>query len=215
MILGIDTSGKNLGFALSEHGKLMTSQLSRPGLRHGEILQTALIEFLTENNIGLASLSGIAAILGPGSFTGLRIGLAAAKGYCYSLGLPLAGISSLRAVAGLYPSKTDRLIVVADAGRKELYYAMFDCSQNTPVRLSPDSIGGLKQISELAGNECCVCGPGHLKEQIVSEIGLGDYYISDNFNLAEPAALIGEQKINDGECLELKTATPVYVRPNF
>ena len=215
MILGIDTSGKNLGFALSENGKPVASQLSHPGLRHGEILQTALDEFLKKNGTGLVDLSGITIILGPGSFTGLRIGLAAAKGYCYSLGLPLAGISSLRAMAGLYPSKTAKLIVVADAGRKELYYAMFDCSQNAPVRLSSDSIGGLKEISQLADEGGYICGPGRLEEQITAEVGLCDYYISDNFNLAEPAAAIGERKIAEGDCLELKTATPVYVRPNF
>lgn len=215
MILGIDTSGKNLGFSLGENGRIIASELSRPGLRHGEILQSALDEFLVKNNISLTTLAGISVILGPGSFTGLRIGLAAAKGYCYSLQLPLAGISSLRAVAALYPSEAGKLIVVADAGRKELYYAMFECGQNALARLGPDSIGGLKEISALAADKCHICGPGHLKERIMAGVELCDYYISDNFNLAEPAVLIGEQKLADGDYLELKTATPVYVRPNF
>lgn len=94
MVLGIDTSGENLGLAICQDGDIMFSSLSRPGLRHGEIIQKVTKDFLLKNRISFNDLSGVSVTIGPGSFTGLRIGLSAAKGYSYSLGIPLAGVST-------------------------------------------------------------------------------------------------------------------------
>lgn len=215
MILAIDTSGKGLGFALCENGDIKASQLTKPGLRHGEILQSALADFLNANRIGFADITGLAVTMGPGSFTGLRIGLAAAKGYCYAFNLPLAGTSTLLAAASLCPGKSEKLIVVADAGRNELYYAMFDCTKDTPSRLVPDSIGCPDKITGLAEKDGSFCGPEHLKEQIIAGVGQCSYYNIDDYNLAIPAALEGETAILKRAYLDIKTATPVYVRSGF
>ena len=79
MVLGIDTSGENLGLALSNQGKLIASSLTKPGLRHGGIIQQMIDGFLKGSGLGFSDLTGISVTLGPGSFTGLRIGLAAVK----------------------------------------------------------------------------------------------------------------------------------------
>ena len=81
MILAIDTSGQNLGLALAANGECVSSLLLKPGLKHGEILQNTIAEFIDKAGVDFDKLTAIASTLGPGSFTGLRIGLAAAKAY--------------------------------------------------------------------------------------------------------------------------------------
>jgi tRNA threonylcarbamoyladenosine biosynthesis protein TsaB len=215
MILGIDTSGKNLGLAVGCKEEIIASSLTRPGLRHGEILQERIDSFLTGEDISIRDLKGLSVTLGPGSFTGLRIGLAAVKGYSYALNIPLAGISTLHAGAGAYKNTAEKVAVIIDARRDEIYYAMFDCSKSTPQRLTPDNIGPVADLCKSIDGNTILFGPAHLSEHFVAQTGQSDYHISDNFNLAETAALIGEKKIAGNECLETATAVPVYLRCGF
>jgi len=214
-MLGIDTSGVNLGLAVSRKGEIIASSLTKPGLRHGEILQKRIDSFLSDANISLAELRGVSVTLGPGSFTGLRIGLAAAKGYCYALNIPLAGISTLCAGAGAYTNTAEKIAVIIDARRDEIYYALFDCSGLTPRGLTPDCVGPMADLRDITDDSTILYGPGHLSEQFVAQMSQSDYHISDDYNLAESAASIGELKTADNENLETATAVPIYLRSGF
>jgi tRNA threonylcarbamoyladenosine biosynthesis protein TsaB len=212
MILAIDTSGKNLGLALCHDGKIEASSLTRPGLKHGEILQDEIAGFLKKNDIAFGDLTGSSVTIGPGSFTGLRIGLAAAKGYAYALKIPLAGISTLLASAGHFKNISRPVMPVINARRQEFYYALFDCSGQVPKRLTPDAMGKLPESKESIKEDTIIFGSSELQEQLVAEFTCCDYHISDNFNLAGPAGLWGERKIIESDVLDLATAVPVYVR---
>jgi tRNA threonylcarbamoyladenosine biosynthesis protein TsaB len=215
MVLGIDTSGKNLGLALCSKGEIRASFLTSPGLRHGEIVQNMVAEFLNEHKIDFHDLEGISVTHGPGSFTGLRIGMAAAKGYCYALSLPLTGISTLLAGAHAVGKQADRVAAVMDARRSELYWAIFDCSGDVVRRVTPDTVSS---IAELAGNlteKTIICGPSQLENILVSRIGKPEYCINDDFNLAVPAAMIGERDISQGVRSDAGSLTPAYVRSDF
>jgi tRNA threonylcarbamoyladenosine biosynthesis protein TsaB len=215
VILAIDTSGKNLGLALCRNGKIEASSLSRPGLKHGEILQGEIAGFLKSSGISFKDLTGLSITLGPGSFTGLRIGLAAAKGYAYALDLPLTGISTLFAVATFADARSEKVLVVVDARRQEFYYAFFDCSGDEPERKSPDSIGNIHDIRKSISGDTIVLGPSRLKELFVAESIYSEYHVADNFNLAGPAGLWGEKQLRRGEALDKSTAVPVYLRSGF
>ena len=215
MILGIDTSGTALGLALCKDGKITASLLTKPGLRHGEILQQNIDSFLHDNGFSLSDLTAIAVTLGPGSFTGLRIGLAAAKGYAFALNLPLTGISTLLAGAYKFSDFSKEVVVIIDARREEFYYATFDCSKKLPVRLTEDKAGKLESVLKSTDSDIIIFGPSHLKEHFVAETGQSDYYISDDYNLAEAAALAGEGQIAAGDILDRANAVPCYIRTGF
>lgn len=215
MVLGIDTSGENLGLAICYDGRLLYSCLSKPGLRHGEILQKVTANFLSDNRIGFRDLTGVSVTIGPGSFTGLRIGLTAAKGYSYSLQIPLAGVSALLAGAHAYSNFSRKVMVVIDARRKEFYWAIFDCSSKYPERLSGDSVGSLNDLKEMASEDIIFFGPSHLKELFLSEIKRCEYHISDDFNLAIIASYLGEQDIINGRNVDTATIVPFYLRSRF
>jgi tRNA threonylcarbamoyladenosine biosynthesis protein TsaB len=215
MILALDTSGKNLGLALCDNRKVIASRLTHPGLKHGEILQAAVGNFLNEAQAGFNKLTGIAVTLGPGSYTGLRIGLAAAKGYAYALKLPLAGFSTLEAGAGFLHDVSQKVVSIIDARRQEYYYAVFDCLGDRPMNVIPDSIGSLEDVRKLIDDNTIIVGPPSIKELIVAETDFSDYHNSDNLNLAEPAGLWAVRKIEAGETLDTATAVPVYLRVEF
>ncbi|MCP4580348.1 MAG: tRNA (adenosine(37)-N6)-threonylcarbamoyltransferase complex dimerization subunit type 1 TsaB [candidate division Zixibacteria bacterium] len=212
MMLGLDTSGKNLGLAVCNKGEVITSSLTQPGLRHGEILQQRIDGFLSGSNLSLDDLTGVSVTLGPGSFTGLRIGLAAAKGYCYALNIPLTGISTLSAGAGFISPKAAKTAVIIDAMRDEFYYALFDSSGPTPRRLIPDSVGPMANLYDIIDDKTIIFGPEHLMEQFVAQFDHSDYHISDSLNLAETAGLIGEENAEIREYLEMAEAIPIYLR---
>ncbi len=215
MVLGIDTSGENLGLAVCRRGEILASSLTKPGLRHGEILQQAIGEFLKENRLGFNELSGVSVTLGPGSFTGLRIGLAAAKGYSYSMRIPLAGVSTLLAGAWAFSNYPKKVVVIIDARRNEYYSAVFDCSHETPARLSPDTIGRFDDFKEYAAGDVVFFGSSQLKELFVSKAGQYEFHLSDDFNLAEPASRLGEQDISDNRNLDTASVVPFYLRHGF
>jgi tRNA threonylcarbamoyladenosine biosynthesis protein TsaB len=212
MILAIDTSGQNLGLALAINGECNHSLLLKPGLKHGEILQNTVAELIQKAGVDFGKLTAIASTLGPGSFTGLRIGLAAAKAYSYALNIPLTGISTLESAAYAIANAPRPVVVLFDAKRNEIYWAAFDCSRDIPVRLTPDTVGPIEQLQELADNEAIFFGPQSLEGLIKQQFGVADYRANDDFNLAIPAALSGEQDIKRGLQLERNELTPIYLR---
>ncbi len=215
MILAIDTSGQNLGLALLSEGDIINSILLKPGLRHGEIIQEEVDRFLDNSKVKFGDVGGMAVTLGPGSFTGLRIGMAAVKGYAYSLNIPISGISTLFAGSHYFSNIDQKVVVIVDARRDEFYFAKFDCSGDEPARLTDDTAGNLNQLQKSINDDTILFGPSHLAEQFVALDGQSRYHISDDFNLAEPTARWGERNIKSSDLLDLETATPVYVRAGF
>jgi tRNA threonylcarbamoyl adenosine modification protein YeaZ len=106
-ILAIDTSGTNALVALGEaDGTLLAERRWVAGYRHGEELLRQIDEMLTSTGVALVDLSGIVVGTGPGAFTGLRVGLATAKGLAHGLGTPIAGVAT-----------SEALLLAASAGR--------------------------------------------------------------------------------------------------
>ena len=99
-ILNIETSSKNCSVCLSSNGELISSFDSEDiTYKHRELLTSSIQNILNENNLSVKDLSAVSVGIGPGSFTGLRIGLSVAKGLCYSHNIDLIGISSLKIIA--------------------------------------------------------------------------------------------------------------------
>ena len=122
LILNIETSSKNCSVCLSSKGKLIQSFDSEDDtFRHSELLTSSIQDILSENNIDVKDLSVVSIGIGPGSFTGLRIGFSVAKGLCYPHNINLVGISSLKIIANSVIKENKNIIsLIKDKG--EYFY---------------------------------------------------------------------------------------------
>ena len=122
IILNIETSSKNCSVCLSSKGNLVTSfDLEDEAYRHSELLTSSIQNILNENNLDVSGLSAVSVGIGPGSFTGLRIGFSVAKGLCYPHNIDLIGISSLKIIANSVVKENKNIIsLIKDKG--EHYY---------------------------------------------------------------------------------------------
>ena len=127
-ILHIETSTKNCSVALGCDGELINSiEKSSEYYSHGEKLHPFIKELIDDSQINLTQLSAISVSKGPGSYTGLRIGVSAAKGLCYSLNIPLISLNSLSILSqNIRVSKDTLLVPMIDARRMEVYTQILD-----------------------------------------------------------------------------------------
>ena len=131
-ILHIETSTKQCSVALAYRGKPLSSRvLNSESFSHNEKLHLFISEVLEEANLKPKQLDAISVSKGPGSYTGLRIGVAAAKGFCFALDIPLIALNSLEIlVQGVTQAEVELIIPMMDARRMEVYTAIFDGSKN-------------------------------------------------------------------------------------
>ena len=127
-ILHIETSTKNCSVALSCDGKLIkVIEKSSENYTHGEQLHPFIKQLIDDSNISVKNLVAICVSKGPGSYTGLRIGVSAAKGLCYALNIPLISLNSLSILAqDVEVSKGSFLAPMIDARRMEVYTQILD-----------------------------------------------------------------------------------------
>ncbi len=126
-ILNIETATKNCSVALAKDGKtVICKEVSEQGYSHAELLHVFIEEILKDANVSFQDLQAIAISKGPGSYTGLRIGVSSAKGLCYALGIPLIAIDTLTILANQIKVENGLIIPMIDARRMEVYSAIFN-----------------------------------------------------------------------------------------
>jgi tRNA threonylcarbamoyladenosine biosynthesis protein TsaB len=132
LILNIETTTKNCSVSLSKEGKLIALKEINDGrYSHAENLHPFITSVLQESNYTYSDLTAIAVSKGPGSYTGLRIGVSAAKGFCFALEIPLLSIDTLQALAAQAHIETGVIVPILDARRMEVYQAVFDATHKT------------------------------------------------------------------------------------
>lgn len=147
-MLGVETATPLGGVALvSAAGVLLGESTLRNHESHSERMLPALDALLRALGVSLGELAAVAVSRGPGSFTGLRAGIAAAKGLAFSLGVPLFGVSTLEALAANAPPREGMVCAVLAARRGEVFRAHFASGPAGPERLGQD---GLVTIEALA-----------------------------------------------------------------
>jgi len=125
-ILNIETATKNCSVALAKDGKtILYKEIAEEGYSHAERLHVFIEEIIKEAGIGYQDLSAIAVSQGPGSYTGLRIGVSAAKGLCFALDIPLIAVDTLQVLASQAKVSNGLIISMLDARRMEVYSAIF------------------------------------------------------------------------------------------
>lgn len=140
LILGIETSAKACSAALCRDGELLAQSYERTGLTHSRTLLPMIENMLSNTETPKDAIDMVAVAQGPGSFTGIRIGISTAKGLCWGLDIPAVGVSTLEAMAQSARFVPEGTIVcpAMDARRSQLYNALFTVQNGALVRLTED-----------------------------------------------------------------------------
>ena len=153
LILGIESSAKAASAALVRDGELIGQYFQCSGLTHSATLLPMAEQLLASSGTDKSSLDAVAVARGPGSFTGIRIGVAAVKGLCWALEKPAIGVSTLESMAWNGASLPSGSLVCCcmDARRSQVYNALFTIKDGRPERLVPDRALSLEELAgELA-----------------------------------------------------------------
>lgn len=128
VILNLETATTNCSVSIARDGAIVSiKERNTPNYSHSEQLHVFIQEVVEEASMTLMDIDAVAVSKGPGSYTGLRIGVSSAKGLCFALGKPLISIATLQSLASQNDAKAvDYIIPVLDARRMEVYAAVFD-----------------------------------------------------------------------------------------
>lgn len=149
LLLGIDTSGKSGGVTLAEAGERGFRVLGSAPIAGGTFsaqLVPTVASLLQQHGFGVRDVGGFAVVSGPGSFTGLRVGLSAVKGLAEVLHKPIVTVSLLEALASLSPAE-GRVIAALDAGRAEVFFGLYELAGGAATRIGEQLLSG----SDFAG----------------------------------------------------------------
>ena len=229
-ILGLDTSISVASVAISEDGRLVAEEFyprkasaegSGVQSNHAEIILPLVDSVLRRAGIGLSDVAGIAVSIGPGSFTGVRIGLSTVKGLAYGTGMPAVGISTLEAMAACVAGFEGRVCPILDARKGEVYAAIFRIHGNQLERLTQDALMPFMSfLEELRGlgkpAPCLFIGDGVATYRSVVE-GVPDLRISiadeeAMSSVAASIALLSGRQFTDHRTVRLEDLTPIYLR---
>lgn len=218
-LLGLDTASATASLAVVSHGKVL-AQLTRSAASHGAELPSAVTEVLTIAGIKLKDLQGIAVGLGPGSFTGLRVGLAYAKGLVLALGCALIGISTfdclaLAAFEQASPVEGTSICPILDARKGEVYTNLYRVRADRLDKISQPLVIRLQNLYPELSDGVILIGDSKAKEAslLLNERGIRSTVLEgvDNSRGRYVAALAAE-RISRGEIDTPATLEPLYIR---
>jgi len=213
MILNIETSTTNCSVSIADKGQLIVlKELNSKEYSHAEQLHLFIEEVIEEAGIHKEDLSAIAVSKGPGSYTGFRIGVSAAKGLCFALDLPLISVSTLQAMAKQVKAVDDELIVsLLDARRDEVYMSAYDSEFNvkSPVEakvIESDSFDRFKDVSKVY-----FIGPGAEKCERISQMQ-NAIYLKEAVPSAREMVFLSWNKFQKDDFEDVAYFEPFYLK---
>ena len=185
IILNIETSSTNCSVSLSNNNKLIDClEKDSPNYSHSQKLHSFISELMEKNNISFKDLDAVAVGIGPGSYTGLRIGLSAAKGICYALDIPLISVSSLENMVSNI--KFEGVIIsTIDARRDEVYSCIFDKDKKVLREEIPEIINSKSYINYSKTDKVLIVGNGQKKCKEIIDFNNNFNW---NINIQKPSA---------------------------
>ena len=217
-ILGIDSSGLVAGVAIEEDGKLISEYMIRNKLTHSQTLLPMIDEMMATSKTPKEEIEAIAISEGPGSFTGLRIGAATAKGLAYGLGIPVIPVSSLLGLAFNLRPAGGVVCSIMDARRSEVYYGVYEYPEMIPQKLCDEGAAPIADLLErlLELNKRVIFvgdGVPVFCDTIREKMGAMAQFAPEElrYQKASSIALIAEVLANEGTCEPDKFA-PKYLR---
>jgi tRNA threonylcarbamoyladenosine biosynthesis protein TsaB len=220
IILALDTSGSSGSVALLE-GPLVLGELALDAERRSaQTLAPAIVALLSSAKVEPSQVELVATTIGPGSFTGLRVGVTTAKTFAYAVGAEVIGVSTLEAIAHGLPDELlagqgGDIQAVLDAQRKELFVGKFLRETGRLTRIEPDHI--VPSTDWLAGLQPGTIVTGTGLARLESQLPAG--VVAAPVNYREPrAAIVGRLAWHDyqaGRRDDLWKLAPIYLRPSY
>lgn len=213
-ILHIDTTTKKCSVALAQDGELMIQkELLSEEFSHSEQLHPFIEEVLKESGLKSSSLSAIAISKGPGSYTGLRIGVAAAKGLCFALDLPLIALNTLEIMVQPYEVSPHSFIIpMLDARRMEVYTAIFDETKKWIQETMAEVLTENTFTSIVNEQSCLIIGDGAIKFKTLHPKINASYTNEIHYPVAKDMITLAWKKFNAKEFEDLAYFEPFYLK---
>ena len=218
LTLAFETSAKAASVALTENGKLLGESYQNTGLTHSQTLMVMAEDLLKQCGRTVSDVTAVAVAEGPGSFTGVRIGVAAAKGFAWGRQLPCYGVSTLEAMAvslGIYEG---HICACMDARRSQVYNALFLVENGEITRITEDraiALADLKTELEHIDGPIFLVGDGAVLTHKTLNAEIPNLILPPEHRLHQRAvgvAILAERKQAAGETGDGNALSPNYLR---
>ncbi len=210
-ILNIETATKNCSVALAKEGKtILCKEIAEEGYSHAERLHVFIEEIIAEAGITVNDLAAIAVSQGPGSYTGLRIGVSAAKGLSYALCIPLIAVDTLKTLASQVIVSKGIIIPMIDARRMEVYSAIFAPNLENKREIlaeiiTEDSFSELEETIYFVGDCSEKCKAVLTKENFI--------FLDDiKYPSAKEMSFLSFEKFKKGDTVDVAYFEPYYLK---
>lgn len=217
-ILAFETSAKAASVALLSDGVLLAEYYQNSGQTHSRTVMKMAEDLLCNCDLTVEQVDAVAVAAGPGSFTGVRIGVAAAKGFAWGRQLPCCGVSTLEAMAWSSGLMDGIVVPTMDARRSQVYTAVFRMEQGIPHRLLEDSAISLeelcKKLQAVEGRKILVGDGAQLCYNTIGK-QLPDLCLMPEHlrhQRASGVALAAQQRLEQGIDCDGASMTPSYLR---
>jgi tRNA threonylcarbamoyladenosine biosynthesis protein TsaB len=217
VLLAVDTATENCGVAIIEDGRVQAElSLYLGGTTHTKRILTAIDTVLSLSGVSLADIDAFAATRGPGSFTGLRIGISTMKGLAFATGKPVVGVSSLEVLAHQAGGDCTLVCPMIDARRNEIYWCIYRRKGDTLICLGDEQVGPIDNLADQIDDACMFIGnaaPSYAS-QLPRLVKHAIQWPPAIDNAIRPAVLaqLAWRRFQQGHVDDVRTFVPVYIR---
>ncbi|MEO8852211.1 MAG: tRNA (adenosine(37)-N6)-threonylcarbamoyltransferase complex dimerization subunit type 1 TsaB [Ginsengibacter sp.] len=215
-LLNIDTTTENAIVCLSKGSEVISSATNPKSKEHAAFLHVAIHQILKENSLSVSELKAIGVVGGPGSYTGIRVGLSTAKGLCYALNIPLMMYNTLELMAfsalGKEKNFDAMYCPMLDARRMEVFTAVYDSRLASVFPPSALELTENTFASLIEKNTIYFFGNGAQKfKDLIKSVGKNAYFPDNHIN-SESLASFGWNKFENKEFVSLISSKPLYLK---
>ncbi|ARV15995.1 tRNA (adenosine(37)-N6)-threonylcarbamoyltransferase complex dimerization subunit type 1 TsaB [Polaribacter sp. SA4-12] len=212
IILNIETATKNCSVSLARNGAILAiKELNNGNYSHAEVLHPFIVDILKEANLNSNEIDAVAVSKGPGSYTGLRIGVSAAKGLCFAFDKPLISIKTLESLANAISVDEGIIVPMLDARRMEVFAAVFDVNYNEVREIKAEIIDENSYSEYLKTSKVYFLGDGaHKCKEIITHKNA--VFIDDKFPSSKEMAILSYNKYKKNDIEDVAYFEPFYLK---
>ncbi len=211
IILNIDTAVESASVCLAKDAQPVQFTINNNQRDHSSWLHSSIQKIISDTGLTTKDIEAIAVTIGPGSYTGLRVGLSAAKGLCYALNIPLIAINTLEIIAtGVKEDQADMICPLIDARRMEVFMAVYDKQMQEIIKpcamiIEPGSFDSLLESGKIvfAGN-----GSKKLQKIIVHSNAIFNNFIATSVDMV----ILSAKKYVEKNFANLSYVEPFYIK---
>ena len=210
-ILNIETATKNCSVAIAKNGEtVLCKEIAEEGYSHAEKLHVFIEDAIAEAGITVQDLVAIAVSQGPGSYTGLRIGVSAAKGLCFALNIPLIAVDTLQTLASQAKVAEGKIIPMLDARRMEVYSEVF----NANLEIEREILAEVITVDSFAGYTDVLYFVGDCADKCKSVLTKDNFVFLEDIKYPSASAMskISFDKYQKSDTVDVAYFEPYYLK---